>query len=366
MFPRCKGALPSPSDTWNRVSLARIGHGIGALKSARRAIASGWSQAVSLKLLRQIVTRLGANAVTLLVVSIVTFFLMNIKKPEDIARSVLGREITIDQIESFVERNQLNRPVTVRYVDWISDFVRGDLGKSIVTGRPVSNDIFTRLSRSLTLAGVAAFFGVIGGILVGMFLAQRKGTKTDFRIVTVLLVLASMPEFLIGIALYLVFVIWLGWFPTQSGMAFAFGDFRARAITFVLPSATIALLLMPHIARVARVVTAEAFAASYVSAARLRGLDERQIKWDHAFRNAAVPLVSVISINMVYAVSGVVVIDYLFGFPGIGSLLVAAIGSGDVLTTQGIIMMFAVIITIINITADVVALWLNPRLRLAS
>lgn len=321
---------------------------------------------MNLKLLRQIATRLGANLVTLFVVSIVTFLLMNIKKPEDIARSVLGREITIDQIETFVTINKLNRPAIDRYLDWMSDFVRGDLGNSIVTGRPVSKDVFTRLSRSLTLAGVAAFFGVTGGILVGVFLAERIGTKTDFRLVTILLVLASMPEFLIGIALYLVFVIWLGWFPTQSGMAFSFGDFRARAVTFVLPAATIALLLMPHIARVARVVTAESFAASYVSAARLRGLNERQIKWGHAFRNAAVPLVSVISINIVYAISGVLVVDYLFGFPGIGSFLVAAIGSGDVLTTQGIIMMFAVIITIINITADIVTLWLNPRLRLAS
>jgi peptide/nickel transport system permease protein len=103
-----------------------------------------------------------------------------------------------------------------------------------------------------------------------------------------------------------------------------------------------------------------------VGAARLRGLNERQVKWDHAFRNAAVPLVSVIGLNLVYAISGVLVVDYLFGFPGIGSLLVAAIGSGDVLTTQGIIMIFAVIITIINVNVDIMILWLNPRLRLAT
>jgi peptide/nickel transport system permease protein len=323
-------------------------------------------QAVTLKLLRQIATRLGANVVTLVVVSVVTFLLMNIKKPEDIARSVLGREISHEQIARFVERNQLDRPVQTRYFDWIGSFLRGDLGKSIVTGRPVSNDVFIRLGRSLTLASIAALLGVTGGILMGVFLAQRKETPTDFRCVTILLVLASMPEFLIGIALYLVFVVWLGWFPTQSGMAFSFGDFWARAVTFVLPAATIALLLMPHIARVARVATSEAFAASYVGAARLRGLSERQVKWDHAFRNAAVPLVSVIGINLIYALSGVLVVDYLFGFPGIGSLLVTAIGSGDVLTTQGIIMMFAVIITLINIVVDIAILWLNPRLRLAA
>jgi peptide/nickel transport system permease protein len=299
-------------------------------------------------------------------VSVITFLLMNIKKPEDIARSVLGREITNDQIAHFVGRHQLDRPVHVRYFEWIGDLLKGDLGNSIVTGRPVSDDVFTRLQRSLTLAAVAALFGVTGGVLFGVFLGQRMGTATDFRCITILLVLASMPEFLIGIALYLVFVVWLGWFPTQSAMAFSFGNFWVRAVTFVLPAATIALLLMPHIARVARVATSEAFAASYVSAARLRGLSERQVKWDHAFRNAAVPLVSVIGINLVYAISGVLVVDYLFGFPGIGSLLVAAIGSGDLLTTQGIIMIFAVIITIINISVDIVILWLNPRLRLAT
>src|SRR3954463_6361386 len=161
-------------------------------------------RAVTLMLLRQIAARLGANVVTLLVVSVVTFLLMNIKKPEDIARSVLGREISREQIARFVERNQLDRPVQTRYFDWISSFVRGDLGNSIVTGRPVSNDVFIRLGRSLTLAGIAALFGVTGGILMGVFLAQRKGTPTDFRCVSILLVLASMPEFLIGIALYLV------------------------------------------------------------------------------------------------------------------------------------------------------------------
>jgi peptide/nickel transport system permease protein len=320
---------------------------------------------MSRKLALQIALRLGANIVTLVLVSLVAFLLMSFKAPEDVARSVLGREISAPQIARFVERNQLDRPLHTRYLAWIGGLIKGDLGKSIVTGRSVSSDAMTRLGRSLILAGIAAVLGVGGGILMGVFLAQRMGTRSDFRLVTALLVLASMPEFLIGIALYLVFVIWLGWFPTQSSMAFSFGGFAARATTFVLPSTTIALLLMPHIARIARVATFEALGASYVDAARLRGLGERQVRWDHAFRNAAVPLVSAIGTNLVYSISGVVVVDYLFGFPGIGALLVAAIGSGDALTVQGIIMMFAVIVAVINIGVDLTLLWLNPRLRLA-
>ncbi|MGO4112486.1 ABC transporter permease [Rhizobium ruizarguesonis] len=321
---------------------------------------------MKISLLSRVAVRLSANILTLLMVSIVTFVLMNIKKPEDIARSVLGREVTQDQIDTFIDLHQLNRPTYVRYTEWMTDFMRGDLGHSIITGRPVSNDIFTRLGRSLTTAATAVVFAIFGGILVGVYLAQRKDTKTDFRWITALLVLASMPEFLIGIALYLIFVVWLQWFPTQSAMAFSFGSTWDQAITYVLPSATISLLLMPHIARVARVATSEALAAGYVHSARLRGLSERVVRWDHAFRNAAVPLVSVIGLNMVYAVSGVLVVDYLFGFPGIGSLLVSAIGSGDIFVTQGVIMAFAVIIVLINIAVDVAILWLNPRLRLAS
>lgn len=318
------------------------------------------------RLFLQVATRLGANIVTLVVVSVVTFTLMNIKKPDDIARSVLGREASPDQISVFVESNKLNRSTAVRYLEWVGDLSRGDLGHSIITGRPVSKDIFARLGRSLTLAAIAVVLAVAGGISVGVYLAERKDTKTDFRMVTCLLVLASMPEFLIGIALYLVFVVWLQWFPTQSAMAFSFGSLWDKAFTFVLPSVTISLLLMPAIARVTRAATAEALGASYVHAARLRGLSERVVRWDHAFRNAAVPLANVVGINMVYAISGVLVVDYIFGFPGIGSLLVSAIGSGDIFTSQGVIMMFAVIIVLINLSVDIVILWLNPRLRRAS
>lgn len=317
------------------------------------------------RLLEQIGMRVGANLLTLALISAVTFLLMNVKAPEDIARSVLGREVSAPQIAEFVARHELDRPVLTRYAGWMADFVRGDFGKSIVTGRPVSADVVTRLGRSLLLAALGSLVGVTAGIAIGVFLARRIGSKADFRLVTGLLVLASMPEFLIGIALYLVFVVWLGWFPTQAGMAFSFGDTWARAVTFVLPAATIALLLMPHIARVARAATVEAFASDYVDAARLRGLSERQVNWDHAFRNAALPLVSVIGINLVYAVSGVVVVDYLFGFPGLGALLVASIGSGDLFTTQAIVMLFAIVIVAINVVVDLVMLWLNPRLRLA-
>src|ERR1700733_9432676 len=151
---------------------------------------------MSRKLASQIALRLGANIVTLLLVSLAAFLLMNFKAPEDVARSVLGREISAAQIARFVESNQLDRPLHTRYLAWIGGLSKGDLGKSIVTGRSVSSDAMTRLGRSLILAGSAAVLGVGGGILMGVFLAQIMGTRSDFRLVTSLLVLASMPEFL--------------------------------------------------------------------------------------------------------------------------------------------------------------------------
>jgi len=131
--------------------------------------------------------------------------------------------------------------VLVRYFEWIGNFSGAIWATPSPRDVPVSADVFTRLQRSLTLAGIAALIDVTGGILFGVFLAQRMETPTDFRCVANLLVLASIPEFPIGIALYLVFVAWLGWFPTQSAIAFSFGDFWVRAVTFVLPAATIAL-----------------------------------------------------------------------------------------------------------------------------
>ena len=310
--------------------------------------------------------RLTANAIVLILLSMIVFALMNFKSPADIARSVLGREVATEQIDEFIANHGLDKGIALRYVAWVSNAVRADLGRSVITDREVAPDVIPRFLRSLSLAAVGGGCGAIFGILTGVFLARRFGSRSDFHIVTGLLMLASMPEFLIGIALYLTFVVWLGWFPTQSEFAFAFGTSWARAQTFVLPALTIAILIVPHVARVARISTAEALAAPYVVAARLRGLSEFSVKWDHAFRNAAVSLVSVVGLNLVYAMAGVVVVEYLFGFPGMGSLLVQSIASGDLFVTQAIIMLFACVVIAINMIVDVGILWLNPRLRFLS
>jgi len=307
--------------------------------------------------------RIVANAIVLLIISAVTFALMNFKAPEDLARSVLGREVSSEQIAAFVRSNNLDANFVERYLSWISGVFAGDLGTSLITRRAVSAVVSDAIGRSLTVAMLGAFLGVCSGVLAGVFLGVRVGSKTDIRMVTALLVIASMPEFLIGIALYMLFVTWLGWFPTQAAFAFSFGSASERAMNYILPAATIALLLLPHVARVTRVTMAEAIDAPYVVAAKLRGLSQVQTKWNYAFRSAAASLISVIGVNLVYAISGVVVVEYLFGFPGVGSLLVEAIGAGDSVTVQAVIMIFAIFVIIINVSVDIIIVILNPRLR---
>lgn len=311
----------------------------------------------------RIVVRISANLATLAIISFLVFVVMSFKTPEDVARSVLGREVSHEQLDAFIEKHQLNAPLVERYAVWAAGAVGGNFGESLLTGRPVSKEIRTRLSRTVLLAAIGGTLGVAMGVFIGVLQARRFGSKFDVAITGANLGVAAVPEFLVAMLLYLVFVIWLKWFPTQSGLAFSFGGLWDKALTLILPAATVALLVMPHVARLTRATTVEALSAPCVDAARLRGLDRRTVVWDYAFRNSAVPVVSAIGLAMTYAVSGLVTVEVVFGFPGIGSLLIQTLGSGDVLVSQGIILVFAVIIISINLLVDIATFWLNPRIR---
>lgn len=321
------------------------------------------SHAAGSRLGRRVVVRILANFATLVIISFLVFVVMSFKTPENVARSVLGRDVSQQQLDAFIAKNQLDAPLVHRYAIWASKAVTGNFGESLLTGRPVSKEIQTRLVRTVLLAAIGGTLGVALGVFIGVMQARRFGSKFDVGFTGANLGIAAVPEFLVAMLLYLVFVIWLKWFPTQSGFAFSFGGLWDRVLTLILPAVTVALLVMPHVARLTRATTVEALSAPYVDAARLRGLDRRTVVWDHAFRNSAVPVVSAIGLAMTYAVSGLLTVEVVFGFPGIGSLLIQTLASGDVLVSQGIILVFAVIIISINILVDIATFWLNPRLR---
>jgi peptide/nickel transport system permease protein len=317
----------------------------------------GWVEAV----LRQVAMAL----LTLFVISIVTFAATNYKSPEEVARQALGREAAKVQLDAYLREHGLDRPIYERYADWLSDVVRGDFGTSVVTDRPVREDIAPRFMRTFILSLVSLLVALPVSVALGVFMARRIGHWTDFTLLIGTVIVAAMPEFIIGIGLLMLFAVTLDWFPVDSS-AISFGDPIEQAKAYVLPALTLVLAMVPHIARIARVSAREAFGAPFVQAAVLRGLSRRRVTWDHGMRNAAVPLVNAVAINIVYLLSGVIVVENVFAFPGIGQALVQAIGGGDVITVQAIALVMGAMFITISLAADLLAVYFNPRLRTAA
>jgi peptide/nickel transport system permease protein len=315
--------------------------------------------------LRAIAKQVASALLTLLVISIVTFAATNVKSPEDVARNALGRETTDEQLQAYLEERGLDRPIHVRYVDWLGGFVRGDWGVSAVTNRAVRDDIVPRFEKTLILSLVSLLVALPISVLIAVFMARRIDSAADFVLLMGTVVVAALPEFVVGIGLLMLFAVTLGWLPVDStGLAFA-TTFTDQAKAYVLPALTLVLAMVPYIVRIGRAAAREALAAPYVQAALLRGLSRRSITWDHAMRNAAVPMVNAVAINIVYLLSGVIVVENVFAFPGIGQLLVQAIGSGDTTMVQSIALVMGAMFILISLAADFLVVYFNPRLKAA-
>jgi peptide/nickel transport system permease protein len=314
---------------------------------------------------RAIAIQVGSALLTLLVISIVTFAATNVKSPEEVARNALGRETTEEQLQAYLEERGLDRPIYVRYVDWLADFVRGDWGVSAVTNRSVRDDIVPRFEKTLLLSLVSLLVALPVSVAIAVFMARRVNSAIDFFLLMATVVVAALPEFVVGIGLLMLFAVTLGWLPVDStGLAFA-ADLGSQAKAYVLPALTLVLAMVPYIVRIGRAAAREALAAPYVQAALLRGLSRRSITWDHAMRNAAVPLVNAVAINIVYLLSGVIVVENVFAFPGIGQLLVQAIGGGDTIMVQAIALVMGAMFILISLAADFLVVYFNPRLKAA-
>ncbi len=316
--------------------------------------------------LRAIAKQVGSALLTLLVISIVTFAATNVKSPEDVARNALGRETTEEQLQTYLKQHNLDEPIHVRYARWLGDFVRGDWGISAVTNRSVRADVVPRFEKTLILSLVSLLIALPISVAIAVYMARRIGSAQDFGLLIATVVVAALPEFVVGIGLLMLFAVTLGWLPVDStGLTFAatFGD---RVKAYVLPAMTLVLAMVPYIVRIGRAAAREALAAPYVQAALLRGLSRRSITWDHAMRNAAVPLVNAVAINIVYLLSGVIVVENVFAFPGIGQLLVQSIGAGDTTMVQSIALVMGAMFILISLAADFLVVYFNPRLKAAA
>jgi peptide/nickel transport system permease protein len=298
---------------------------------------------------------------TLVVVSIIVYAATLIV-PADPARVFLGKAATPAQVEAFRHREGLDRGPVAGYLFWAKKFVRGDWGDSIISQTPVTTLVLPRLARTFLLALVAFLIAAPISILLGLFGGKRSGSIADVGVSVGVLGLGALPEFVIGIGLLLIFAIQLGVLPVTSA-AVLFGDFHARVEAYILPALTLALVAIPYMTRQIRVTVREVVAAPYIRAAALRGVPPQTLTWRHVVPTSSARVVNVLSLSLAELMAGVVVVETVFAFPGIGQELVQSINSADVTVVQATALIIGSAYIILNFVADALVIALNPKLR---
>jgi peptide/nickel transport system permease protein len=282
--------------------------------------------------------------------------------PGDVAVMILGTSATPQDLAALRVRLGLNRPAPLRYLDWIGGAIRGDWGASLLYQMPVRPLVLERLGRSAVLAGLALVVGVPLAVGLGVLSAVRRGGLVDHLVGLVSLVAVSLPEFIIGTVLILVFAFRFAILPPSSLIDPQAGLWQA-APSLVLPVLTLVLALLAHMSRMTRASMLEVLEQPYVRAARLRGLRPRRVILRHALRNALLPTVGIIAINVGYLLGGIVVVETVFAYPGLGRLMVDAVNHRDVPVIQMTALVIALTYAMANLAADLAYAYLNPRIR---
>lgn len=309
---------------------------------------------------RAVAGHVAMTVVTLVLISFIAFAAMN-RSPEQVARNALGKGATPEQLQAYVALHGLDRPLMVRYSDWLTDFVQGDWGVTLAANQPVKPLVLPALAHTVELAAVSLLWSVPVAIALGVFLARRGGA-VDRTVLVVMTVMAALPEFVVGLGVMILFGVQLGWLPVDS--AAVAGEFSVDWLAaFVLPALTIGLGVVPYVSRIARASVSDSLAAAYTRNAVLRGIPRRWVVWRHATRSASVPMVNAIAINVIYVMGGVVVVENLFAFPGLGRLVVQAIAQGDTNAALAITVLLGAIIIGLSLVSDVLVTYLNPRLK---
>ncbi|MEU6228950.1 ABC transporter permease [Streptomyces sp. NPDC047042] len=309
---------------------------------------------------RTLARHLAMSFVTLVLISFVAFAAMN-RSGQQIARSALGRGVTAEQLQAYIAAHGLDRPLLVRYLDWLAHYVRGDWGNTLTSNVPVKSLILPGFANTAELAVVSLLWSVPVAVALGVFMA-RKGGVFDRGALVVLTVLAALPEFVLGLGVMILLAVQLRWLPVGSG-AVSGEVGPAWFAAFVLPALTLGLGVVPYVSRIARATVSESLTAPFTRNAVLRGLPRRRVVWGHATRSAAVPLVNAVALNIIYLMGGAIIVENVFSFPGLGRLLVQAIVQGDTNSALAITVLLGAVFIVLGLVADVAVTYLNPRLK---
>ena len=313
-------------------------------------------------MLRLIGRRLLLMVPTLILASMLIFALAEVL-PGDLGRSILGPYATQQQVD--IKNHQLgaDRPLYDRYLTWVSHFVTGNWGKSALTGQEITPTVMTALGNSLVLAAFALVIIVPLSILLGVFSGLRRDSILDRTITVSTLSMTVIPEFVSGVILLWLFAVQLKWLPVTA-MPPDGSPFYDRFYYLILPAIPLMFLELGYIARMARVGTVQVLEMPYIRTAVLKGLPRRRVVFGHVLRNAMVPTVTVIGSQVGWLIGGLVVIETLFVYPGIGKLMVDSALTHDVPMLEACILMVAILYMVSNLIADIVVALLNPRIRM--
>jgi peptide/nickel transport system permease protein len=282
--------------------------------------------------------------------------------PGDAAQAVLGQHVSAESLAALRGQLGLDKPAVVRYGRWLIGALRGELGRSSINDQDVASAVERRFGNTLFLAGCAAAVSVPLALSLGMLSVLYRETWVD-RLVSILTIAAvSLPEFFSGYLLIFLFGAYLQWFPTNAvifdGMSLA-----ERLYAIALPCATLALAVVGHMMRMARAMLLDVMSSPYIETALLKGLSPFRIIWYHALPNALPPVINVVALNIAYLVVGVVVVEVMFVYPGMGQYMVDSVSKRDVPVVQACGMAFAAVFIGLNLIADIASVLANPRLR---
>ncbi len=308
-----------------------------------------------------IVRRLALGLLTLFVVSVLIFAGTEIL-PGDVAQAILGQSATEENLAAIRSALGLDRPAYLRYFDWLANFLQGDLGSSLSNRRPIAGQVGERFANTLTLAGLAAVIAVPLAITLGLIAAIKQGTGFDKSISVSTLMAISMPEFFIGYVLILFISVKLDWLPSLSNINSRM-DFGEQLTSLILPAITLTMVSLAHMMRMTRAAVISVMNSPYIEMAHLKGIKNWRVVVQHALPNALSPIINVVVLNLAYLVVGVVVVEVVFTYPGMGQYMVDAVSKRDVPIVQACGLIFAMAYVGLNLTADILSILANPRLR---
>lgn len=298
---------------------------------------------------------------TLFIVSLIVFAITQIL-PADAAVMMLGENATDSALNALRQSMGLNAPIWAQYGHWLGGLLQGDFGTSLRTGQPVGPVMFEALGRSLLLAALSIGLMLVLAIPLGIIAAIRRGRLADMLVSLVSYVGVSLPEFVTSTVAVLIFADWMKWLP-PTGYVPLTENFATGITHLILPVCVISIILIAHVSRMVRSELVDVLHTDYIRAARMKGLTAGTVLRRHALRNALLPTITIVALDVGYLLGGVIVVEEIFAIPGIGRQLIVAIQARDLPAIQAGVLIMAATYSMVNFAADLLYAWLDKRIQ---